>query len=328
MIDSVFYLYGSGTEPYANLALEKRLLDTVSPGSIILYLWQNADTVVIGRNQDCYGECRVAQLEAAGGRLARRLSGGGAVYHDLGNLNFTFLARREDYDVSRQLDAVLASLNELGVNGEKSGRNDLTVNGRKFSGNAFYRSGDNCYHHGTILLDADMDKLTRYLNVPEDKLALKRVHSVRARVVNLTELVPALTAQRMREALVYGLGRVYGKTPKPYDEGLIDCAKVEAERALFASDAWRYGRGAIAGARRIEHRFPWGGVRIELAVLNGLIRDAAVFSDAMDAELIASMPDVLRGPAADAAIRLASLGSDDAVKDITALLDKHKELIQ
>lgn len=327
MIDSVYYLYGSGTDPYANLALEKLLLDTVLPGSLILYLWQNADTVVIGRNQDCYGECRVTELEAAGGRLARRLSGGGAVYHDLGNLNFTFLARRENYDVSRQLDAVLNSLNALGVNGEKSGRNDLTVNGRKFSGNAFYRSGDNCYHHGTILLDADMDKLTRYLYVPEDKLAAKGVNSVRARVVNLIELVPELTVERMREAMVYGLSRVYGKTPELYDEGLIDRGKAEAERARFASDAWRYGRGAIAGARCIEHRFTWGGVRIELAILNGLIRDAAVFSDAMDAEIIASMPDVLRGPAADAPSRLASLGSNIVVKDITALLDKYKELI-
>ena len=137
MIQSLHCLIGTSLNPYLNLATEEYLLDTVKPGQLILYLWQNERTVVIGKNQNAWKECRCQQLEEDGGFLARRLSGGGAVFHDLGNLNFTFLVPTADYDLSRQMSVILEAVRGLGIDAQKSGRNDVTVDGKKFSGNAF-----------------------------------------------------------------------------------------------------------------------------------------------------------------------------------------------
>lgn len=155
-------------DPWYNLAVEEILLDTVRDG-FILYLWQNRDTVVIGKNQNPWKECRVRMLEKDGGYLARRLSGGGAVFHDLGNLNFTFLMNRSDYDLEKQVNVILTAVRSLGIPAEKNGRNDLVINGRKFSGNAFCFRKNSAYHHGTILVSSSLEKMTKYLQVPEEK---------------------------------------------------------------------------------------------------------------------------------------------------------------
>ncbi len=188
MIKQCLTILGSGVDPYANLALEEYLLTHIPDETVIPYLWQNQNTVVIGKNQNAWKECRFTDLEADQGHLARRLSGGGAVFHDLGNLNFTFLAHKEDYSVPKQLDVILEAVRSLGISAEKTGRNDVTADGRKFSGNAFYSNGVTEYHHGTLMVDVDKEKLSRYLNVSPKKLQSKGVDSVRSRVVNLREL--------------------------------------------------------------------------------------------------------------------------------------------
>ncbi len=124
-------------DPHTNLAMEDALLQSLPADTALLFLWQNRHTVVIGSGQNAWRECNTALLEKEGGTLARRSSGGGAVYHDLGNLNFSFIVPREDYDVDRQLHVVTDAVRRLGLAAEKSGRNDLLIDGRKFSGNAF-----------------------------------------------------------------------------------------------------------------------------------------------------------------------------------------------
>ena len=168
----LYFAEGQTFDPYFNLAMEKWLCDHLD-GRRILYLWQNEHTVVIGKNQNPLKECRLAALKQDGGLLARRCSGGGAVYHDLGNLNFTFLVREADYSVPRQLEVILHALNALGIPAERSGRNDILADGRKCSGNAFYRSEGRCYHHGTLLVDVDRAAMSRYLTVDPAKLAAK-----------------------------------------------------------------------------------------------------------------------------------------------------------
>ena len=195
MISSLHIYQASGSDPFENLAREQVLLEQGPADGVILYLWQNQNTVVIGRNQNAYKECRTSLLEEEGGKLARRLSGGGAVFHDLGNLNFTFLLPRADFDVRRQLEVICTACRELGIPAEISGRNDLHAEGQKFSGNAFYKSGTRAYHHGTLLLNVDMSKLGRYLSPPKAKLQAKGVDSVRARVTNLTNEIKRLQAK-------------------------------------------------------------------------------------------------------------------------------------
>ena len=209
MIRTCSVCVSNGTDPYENLALEQTLLERAGEGELILYLWQNARTVVIGRNQNPWKECRTTLLAEEGGHLARRLSGGGAVFHDLGNLNFTFLMREEDYDLSRQLSVIELACSRLGVPVERSGRNDLLAGGRKFSGNAFYKHNGRAYHHGTLMVDVDLDMVQRYLSPSRAKLQAKGVDSVRSRVVNLRELVPTLTVAQLSDALIDALAEVY-----------------------------------------------------------------------------------------------------------------------
>ncbi|MBR2779572.1 MAG: lipoate--protein ligase [Firmicutes bacterium] len=211
MIRTCAVIESPGTDPHYNLALERYLLEQVPGEECILYLWQNQNTVVIGRNQNAWRECRTALLRRDGGTLARRLSGGGAVFHDLGNLNFTFLMPTAEYNERRQEEVILAACRSLGIDAEMTGRNDLTVQGRKFSGNAYYHNRGKSYHHGTLLVDADRDKMGRYLQPSRAKLRGKGVDSVRSRVINLKELLPSLTVDILKEAVAASFASVYGR---------------------------------------------------------------------------------------------------------------------
>ncbi|QAT49162.1 lipoate--protein ligase [Caproiciproducens sp. NJN-50] len=294
MIEKALICTTENLIPYRNLALEEYLMDTVPEKTCILYLWRNQNTVVIGRNQNCWKECRVKELEADGGHLVRRLSGGGAVFHDLGNLNFTFLVRKSDYDVSRQLDVILHAVSACGIHAEKSGRNDVTVDGRKFSGNAFYFSGQSAYHHGTILIDVDKEKAGKYLSVSAEKIRSKGVDSVRSRIANLNEFSPGLTVDRMERELCEAFGRVYGIKPELLPAESVDASRVEELRRKFADPAWIYGQN-IPFNCEFSSRFDWGGVEIGLQVRGGLIAASQVDSDAMDEEFIRRVAPCLTG---------------------------------
>jgi lipoate-protein ligase A len=294
MIERCTCLRAPGTDPYENLAREEALLGALRPGECILYLWQNADTVVVGRNQNCWKECRVAALEADGGHLARRLSGGGAVFHDLGNLNYTFLAQRADYDVARQTEVILGAVRALGVPAERTGRNDLTAGGRKFSGNAYCLTRTGCYQHGTLLVRADGGRIGRYLTVSREKLAAKGVDSVRARVCSLTEFVPGLTVSALADALEAAFSAACGVPAQPLAPGRIPPGALAALREKYASPAWKYGRSlpfTYAPARR----FAWGELQLQLVVAQGRIADCGVYTDALDTEFPARLGRALTG---------------------------------
>lgn len=294
MIDKIRLYRTDCTDPYRNLAVEEILMETVQPGECILYLWQNQNTVVIGRNQNPWKECRTSLLEGEGGRLARRLSGGGAVFHDVGNLNFTFLVNEEDYDLDRQLRVIETACRELGLSVERSGRNDVLAEGRKFSGNAFYHSKGKAYHHGTLLVDVDGEKLARYLSPSKAKLQAKGVDSVRSRVVNLVRLVPGLTCERMAQAMENAFAAVYALPLERVDESRLDLEKVELLRARNASREWLYGP-RLPLTFECEERFGWGSIQLQLQVESGVVAQAKVYSDAMDWELAPTLERLLTG---------------------------------
>lgn len=294
MIRELRYIHATGVNPYENLALEEYLLDHVKEDACILYLWQNRRTVVIGKNQNCWKECKTAELERDGGFVARRLSGGGAVFHDMGNLNFTFLAHKKNYDLDRQLDVILRAVRKWGIAAEKTGRNDIEASGRKFSGNAFYSANGRSYHHGTILIRENMGDLSRYLNVSAEKIRSKGVESVKSRVVNLAELNPELTVNHMRRALVASFGEIYGMKPEEIPPDELDEAKLRALTRKFSAWAWVYGR-KIPFTFETAKRFAWGDAQIQLVVRGGKITEAEIFSDAMRAEYISQFAQALKG---------------------------------
>ena len=311
MIDKLRIFEHTGTDPYWNLATEKYLLDSVQPGECILYLWQNQNTVVIGRNQNPWVECRTTLLEEEGGRLARRLSGGGAVFHDLGNLNFTFLVSTEDYDVDKQLSVIQNACAIAGIPTEKSGRNDVLANGSKFSGNAFYNSKGKAYHHGTLLVSVDMDKLQRYLSPSKAKLQAKGVASVRSRVVNLQQLAPELSIDTMKAYMRRAFEEVYGLQATEVTLSGKAMAEISETAQLYGSWDYLYGT-PLPFSFACEDRFDWGQFRLEIDAKGGVIVGVKAYSDAMDWQITTKVEQVLTG----CAFRLT---------DMTSALAKHLE---
>lgn len=316
MVRKLRWLRTNNTWPYRNLAIEEYLTTHTAPGEVILFLWQNHHTVVIGKNQDAWKECKVNELEEGGGYLVRRLSGGGAVYHDAGNLNFTFCVQKPDYDVDRQLGVILRALNALGIPAEKTGRNDITVGGRKVSGNAFYRSGPYCYHHGTLLVNVDPAKMGRYLNVDKRKLASKGVDSVRARVIGLSEAKPELTVDMLADALLHAFSTEYGLEASQLDDASLPTAEIDALTAKFKSWDFRLGR-PIPFTYEMEDRFDWGGIALQYSVKSGRIEHLTVRTDAMDDRLESALCQALTGKRYDAGVLTEAVANMALATDIT-----------
>lgn len=283
------------TNPYDNLAAEEYLTFHAGEDEVILFLWQNAHTVVIGRNQNPWRECNVERIKADNVYLARRMSGGGAVYHDMGNLNFTFAARDGLFDIGRQTDVILLACRLMGINAEKTGRNDLTIDDRKFSGHAYYSSNGFNYHHGTIMMDVNGDDLPKYLSVSESKLKSKGVASVRSRVANLIDYIPpeklsSDAIRDMQDALIRAAEREYGC--RASFEELPDIPAELKEK--YASEDWRLG-SRIAFSKVIDHRFDWGGIEVQLEMRGEYIRRCRIYSDSLETDLFGQIQEMLPG---------------------------------
>ena len=288
------------TNPYINLAAEEYMTMNTEPDEVILFLWQNAHTVVIGRNQNPWKECHVEKIKEDGAYLARRMSGGGAVYHDLGNLNFTFMARDDVYDIGKQTDTILLACRLLGINATKTGRNDLVVDEKKFSGHAYFSSNGYNYHHGTIMMDVVSEDLPKYLQVSESKLKSKGVDSVRSRVVNLKEYLPSMSTKamikKMQEAMLKAFEREYGGTAEE-----IELPKIPQELIdKYTSEEWRLGT-RIPFEKEIEHRFEWGGIDVQLVMAGENIKTCKIYSDALETTMFEELEKMLTGCKYDAA---------------------------
>jgi len=284
---------GQVTDPYRNLAIEKYLLDNSGPDDVWLFLWQNRDTVVIGRNQNPWRECNVELLHEEGGKLARRMSGGGAVWHDLGNLNFSFIAGQKDYDISKQLSVIASAAKSFGIAVQRTGRNDIWVGGRKFSGNAFINRMNARCHHGTILIDADMARMIRYLDTGESKMSGRGVESVRSRVVNLKEFNPRLTPALFADALLEAFRMWYVAADKVCLTHL-DETEIRDNEDFFSEHRWLYGETRTFNIEKTGD-FLWGSVRMHYRVDGGIISDARMESDGLTAELLSAVADVCIG---------------------------------
>ncbi|MBO4449838.1 MAG: lipoate--protein ligase family protein [Clostridiales bacterium] len=230
---------GTSFDPYRNLAIEETLLKT-SGGRRILYLWQNDNTVVIGRHQDAEAECDLEKMREDGVTLAKRISGGGAVYHDTGNLNFTFIAPRGLLSVDEDFGIISEAVKAFGIETCRTGNNDLGVSstGAKFSGSAFYQSGPDedspCFHHGTILCSCNIEKMVKYLTPSAAKLERHGVKSVKARVCNLELEIAAV-----RESVIKVFEKHYGEADRAGEEA-ADSVMAEEARKRLSSQEWLF----------------------------------------------------------------------------------------
>jgi len=313
------YLYVSETgDGWRNLAADEYFLDHLGPADMLLYVYVNRNAVIIGRSQNPWAECNLAAMDRDGVQLVRRITGGGAVFHDAGNLNFSFIAGEEIYNVERQLAMILSAVRFLGIPCEFTGRNDLLADGRKFSGNAFCARRQIRQHHGTLLIRADLTRLQNYLNVDPRKLQAKGVKSVRSRVCNLSEFVPYLDCELMLGSLKKAYRAEYGDyiTLPALDEGEI-ASYYEKQR----SDQWRLGNTPRFDVE-IENRFPWGNVQLLLTLRQGRVDDLEVYSDAMDADFAGEVKALLAGAAFGAeALAQALEGSDnDQIRELAAYI--------
>ena len=246
------YIYSAPTgDGWLNLARDGYFLENNKKGDVILYFYVNKNAVIIGRNQNAWKECSIANMNADGVQLVRRHSGGGAVFHDNGNLNFSFITDEKHYDLNRQMRVILNAVSKLGLKAELSGRNDITVDGKKFSGNAFSLAKGNRSHHGTILVNADLAKLSNYLCVSKEKMRSKGIDSVRARVCNLCELSSGLTVEAMRRLVIESFIEEYGAASEYVFDGTA-LAEVEERRERLASWEWRFGKTPQTSVFRSE----------------------------------------------------------------------------
>lgn len=288
------------TDPYLNLSVERYLTGRVKKGEACLFLWQNENTIVIGRNQNPYVECDMDQVRQDGVRIARRFSGGGAVYHDMGNLNFSFIHHRSEQRIETNLSVILRALEAFGLHAEFTGRNDICIDNRKFSGNAFFLHQNGACHHGTLLVAEDHDKIRKYLTVSKLKLQAKGIASVKSRVVNLSDLNPDITISSLKEQLAKafmktcGTGITGASAENISEEAAMGMPEIRALREMLASHAWIYGESPEY-AVELKDRFPWGEVSIGLSLHHGKITACRIYTDCLEADAFAELERNLAG---------------------------------
>ena len=274
------YLASNWTDPAMNLALEQYVFDTLAQDDDFFMLWRNNNAVIICLHQNTADEVNLSYAEQNDIKIVRRLSGGGAVFHDLGNLNFTFVINAqsaETLDSGRLTQQIADALSNLGVHTQLSGRNDITIDGCKFSGTASYFRGNRLMHHGTLLFDTDIEKMSNVLSVSDDKIISKGVASVRNRVTNVRHhLQCSITMDEfwayLHERIAYDM-QTYTLTEQ-------DIAAVEViSHERYASWEWNFGRApgySIVKKRRIPG---FGGIRVCMDVIDGKISAFHTYGD-------------------------------------------------
>lgn len=287
-MSSLRLLISDSFDPWFNLAVEECIFRQMPASQRVLFLWRNDNTVVIGRAQNPWKECNTRKMDSDGIKLARRSSGGGAVFHDIGNTNFTFMAGKPEYDKTVSTKIILDGLEKLGIDAVASGRNDLVLHSelgeRKISGSAYRETKDRGFHHGTLLINADLSRLADYLNPDPKKLQAKGITSVRSRVTNLVELMPEMNHEKICAAITQSFFDYFGETVEAEiisPESLPDLPGFAETFERQSSWQWNFGQ-APAFSHVLDTRFKWGGIELHFDIEKGDITRAQIFTDSLE----------------------------------------------
>lgn len=277
----MIYLESHVTDPYFNLALEEYVFERLDRSQSYFILWQNENTVVVGKYQNTAEEVNQEYIDKNGTRVVRRLSGGGAVYHDKGNLNFTFILDQNevaDFNFKVFVVPVINALRRLGVEAEFNGRNDITINGMKFSGNSQYAKGGRVLHHGCIMLDSNLDVVTDVLKVKDAKFESKSAKSVRSRVTTINAQAPApITMERFKQVLREEIFQ----SGQPEELVLTEEQLSEIRRlrdSKYTTWEWNYGASPVYNMRK-EKKFSSGLITLCVQVEGGCIEAIRFYGD-------------------------------------------------
>ena len=319
------YLESTSHDPRWNLALEQYLFDHADRKQGYLMLWQNENTIVVGKYQNTVAEVNNEYVRENGITVVRRLSGGGAVYHDLGNLNFTFIVDANDAErINFRMfcEPVMRALATFGVTAELSGRNDITVGGKKISGNPQYLKEGRVMHHGTILFDSDPAIIGNALRVDREKLASKGVKSVVSRVTNLRAHLPeGTTLADFKKRLVEELAKSEVMEEMTLDADALERID-EIRRERYDTWEWNYGRSPGYTDTRRRRMDGVGMVEAALNVKNEVIREIRFYGDFFANGDVSLLEEKLCGcPCERAAIleRLTEVDCGDYIRGLTAV---------
>jgi len=272
------------TDPYINLALEEYVLKNFGEEDTYLLFYINAPSIIIGKNQNSVEEINTEYVDANNIKVVRRLSGGGAVYHDEGNLNFSFITKDDGdsfHNFAKFTEPVVKALNSLGVPAELVGRNDLLVEGRKISGNAQFSTKGRMFSHGTLMFDSEIEHVVSALNVKKEKIESKGIKSIRSRVANISEyLDEKISMEEFKNLILRSIFDVDDVKDVPrYDLTEEDWEKVyEISRNRYQLWEWNYGKSP-AFNKQASHKFPSGLLDVRLDVKSGIINNCKIYGD-------------------------------------------------
>ncbi|WP_413302201.1 lipoate--protein ligase [Bacillus sp. 1P10SD] len=270
------------TDPRINLAIEEYALKNLDIDETYLLFYINEPSIIIGKNQNTIEEINTEYVESNGIHVVRRLSGGGAVYHDLGNLNFSFITKDDGesfHNFRKFTEPVVEALKSLGVNAELSGRNDLLAEGRKVSGNAQFSTRGRMFSHGTLLFNSEMDHVVSALKVKKDKIESKGIKSIRSRVANISEFLPEkMDIQEFRSLILKHIFEGQEDVPE-YVLTEEDWEKIhQLSKERYQNWEWNYGKSPKFNLQH-SHRFPVGSIDVRLEVNKGLIENCKIYGD-------------------------------------------------
>lgn len=284
----------TNTNAYFNLAMEEYFLKNTNED--IFLLWQNENSIIVGKNQNTLSEINYDYVKENNIKVVRRLSGGGAVFHDLGNINFTFISCNDNSfsDFKKFTMPIVEALKELNVHAEFSGRNDLLIDGQKFSGNAQYNYKNKVMHHGTLLFSSEINDLSNALKVKPSKFQGKSVKSVKSRVTNISShLDKEMTVLEFKDYLMDFINKRDDNSHfyELNDKDIESINKLVEEK--YSTWEWNFGYSPKYSLNN-ELKYPGGNVEFSLDVHDGLIKDIKFFGDFFGKEDISFIEDKLR----------------------------------